>query len=265
MTNSTLRRVKLIYKIILSLLLITCGILLMFGCVKIYQLGDRPFTTENIANAFGKIRIPIYITLAAIVGGIVLWLCFPDERKKQKNTMSPLALAARLEARIDRERCDSTLLATIQREKVFRRRINFIVALSCIEILLPAAVYIMKFDAASKTFAHFDMEYNAAIIAACVWLMPALCIIAGFMMLRSHLEHSSAKLQLEAVKTALAAQGKALPVEKAAVKKTRTLLIVRIIVFVAAVAMIVAGVANGGMADVLAKAIAICTECIGLG
>ena len=33
----------------------------------------------------------------------------------------------------------------------------------------------------------------------------------------------------------------------------------------AAVALVVLGIFNGGMGDVLAKAVKICTECIGLG
>ncbi len=40
---------------------------------------------------------------------------------------------------------------------------------------------------------------------------------------------------------------------------------VRILLAAAAMALIVAGVLNGGMYDVLVKAINICTECIGLG
>ena len=39
----------------------------------------------------------------------------------------------------------------------------------------------------------------------------------------------------------------------------------RLVVFCAAVALIVVGVLNGGVGDVLMKAINICTECIGLG
>jgi hypothetical protein len=40
---------------------------------------------------------------------------------------------------------------------------------------------------------------------------------------------------------------------------------VRVVVFAVGVAFIVLGIRNGGMADVLGKAIRICTECIGLG
>ena len=43
------------------------------------------------------------------------------------------------------------------------------------------------------------------------------------------------------------------------------LLAARLAVLAAAIVLIVLGVLNGGMADVLGKAINICTECIGLG
>ena len=40
---------------------------------------------------------------------------------------------------------------------------------------------------------------------------------------------------------------------------------IRTAVFAAAVLLIIAGIANGSVQDVLAKAISICTECVGLG
>ena len=40
---------------------------------------------------------------------------------------------------------------------------------------------------------------------------------------------------------------------------------VRIALYILAAVMIVHGIRNGGMQDVLIKAINICTECIGLG
>jgi hypothetical protein len=48
-------------------------------------------------------------------------------------------------------------------------------------------------------------------------------------------------------------------------KKVDYLLIAKIGISICAVALVILGVFNGGMADVLGKAIKICTECIGLG
>ena len=47
--------------------------------------------------------------------------------------------------------------------------------------------------------------------------------------------------------------------------RNRKAMVIRIILLAAAAAMIVAGVLNGSMKDVLIKAINLCTECIGLG
>ena len=42
-------------------------------------------------------------------------------------------------------------------------------------------------------------------------------------------------------------------------------LYLRTAIIVLAVALIIAGILNGGLEDVLAKGAAICTECVGLG
>ena len=47
--------------------------------------------------------------------------------------------------------------------------------------------------------------------------------------------------------------------------RERTAAVVRMVLLAAALAMILAGVLNGGMRDVLIKAINLCTECVGLG
>lgn len=53
--------------------------------------------------------------------------------------------------------------------------------------------------------------------------------------------------------------------ESQKVRNSRTLWITRGILFVAAVAMIIIGVANGETRTVLQKAVNICLECIGIG
>ena len=54
----------------------------------------------------------------------------------------------------------------------------------------------------------------------------------------------------------------ALPAKKTSPKKIKW---IRIIIGLAAVCMIIAGIFNGSLRDVLIKAINICSECIGLG
>ena len=46
--------------------------------------------------------------------------------------------------------------------------------------------------------------------------------------------------------------------------KTR-IAVARVVLLAVAIAMIAAGIANGGMRDALTKAVYICMECVGLG
>ena len=45
----------------------------------------------------------------------------------------------------------------------------------------------------------------------------------------------------------------------------KKLTVLRLLLFFAAAALIILGTGNGGAADVLAKAVRVCAECIGLG
>ena len=82
-----------------------------------------------------------------------------------------------------------------------------------------------------------------------------------------YVESASIERQIGLVKAAIAESSASL--SKVAPKNRKSYskitLCIRVTLAVLALAFIVAGILNGGMADVLAKAIAICTECIGLG
>ena len=51
MSEKTIRTIRLVYGVVLSALLVMAGVLLITGCVSIYQSGPRPFTPESIAAA----------------------------------------------------------------------------------------------------------------------------------------------------------------------------------------------------------------------
>lgn len=259
MSTTIIKRIKTLYAAVLSACLVATGILLMIACVRIYRIGDRPFTTENIADAFSRIRPIVLVTLALTAVGILLWLFLPSEKKKNKGAMPAKALAARLERKLSPDTCPVPILASIALEKRYRKILRIVTAIACVEAFVPALVYVLNFD-------HFTMDYNSNIITACMWLLPGALISLGMCLTASFLMSASEQAQLEDVKRGIAARGKTdAPIEEPVRKSGKGLLIVRIAVFAIAVAMIVMGVLNDGMADVLAKAINICTECIGLG
>jgi hypothetical protein len=72
--------------------------------------------------------------------------------------------------------------------------------------------------------------------------------------------------ELEITKKVLGVSKKTPSSEQKSDKKCKILLnILRGVIVAVAVIFIAIGITNGGMADVLGKAIRICTECIGLG
>ena len=97
---------------------------------------------------------------------------------------------------------------------------------------------------------------HARQIAWAFWLWLALLTAAALACLR----HPQDARALPGMKSA----PKRLP-EPFAAQDTRSPRLTRCFLLAAAIALIALGVLNGGMRDVLVKAINICTECIGLG
>ena len=91
MTNNKALRLRRIYKILLTVSIITAGILLIIGCASIY-FSDKGYSREIVANTFSIIYIPICISLALIIGDIILEFVSPTTpnaktfNKKADNT-----------------------------------------------------------------------------------------------------------------------------------------------------------------------------------
>ena len=118
------------------------------------------------------------------------------------------------------------------------------------ENLTEAGVRIMDIYSPAVIVRH------ARQIAWAFWLWLALLTAAALACLR----HPQDARALPGMKSA----PKRLP-EPFAAQDTRSPRLTRCFLLAAAIALIALGVLNGGMRDVLVKAINICTECIGLG
>ena len=260
MSEQTKKKIKLIYTSLLSVLLIITGILLVAACVSIYRLGDRPFTVENISNAFSKIAIPVWITVGAVVVGAVLALVFPEKERRLKAKSERKVTLSRMLCRLDRESTPYELISKIEKEENLRKSLRISAICLSVIALIPALIY-------SLNLKNFTADYNVSVIAACTLLLPCSLIAAGIFVVYLFLEDASYLREIDIVKTALAEHG-AKPSEKKDMTEPdhrRTVWGLRIAIAAVSLVFIVLGILNGGMADVLAKAAAICTECIGLG
>ena len=260
MSKKTLQSIRLIYGIVLSLMLIATGILLMIACVNIYKIGNRPFTVANISKAFAKIAIPVWSTVALAVIGLIAMPFWPDEKRHVKAIKEKKSTLALLQKKLNVDACDQNTLALIKKEQ----KTHTVLQISAIAIVcavaIPAVIYAFNFN-------NYSADYNASVIAACLWILPCSFVAMGVAIAFMYLENASVERQIGYVKSAIAQSKTVSPAVQGETSSRHKNLVlgIRIALLIAAIALIIAGILNGGMADVLAKAVNICTECIGLG
>ena len=252
MSNKTAKLIRMIYGIALSVLLIVTGVLLMVSCVNIYKIGDRPFTVENISNAFGKIAILVYITLGVVVIGVIMLPFIPTEKSKLKAIKDERTTLARLQSRFIPEECAPSLLASIKKEKTLRFVMKTVTAVLCVALAIPCLIYAFNRDSAPVSATLNTVVASFIAIVLCIAL--------------TYIEKHSIKRETEHVKSAIASQKSVAPLSKKPKKSYKSLVLgIRITIAILALVFIVAGVFNNGMTEVLSKAVIICQECIGIG
>ena len=134
--------------------------------------------------------------------------------------------------------------------------INIVVLCICAIMSLGYLLNVKHFDSSG------DLTKQA--IDMGIHLLPWVIIAFGSMIGTTIYEEISSKKSIELVKLVIKNNGKKEAV-KYENKNTKTLNIIRGVLVGVALILIVVGIFDGGAADVLQKAINICTECIGLG
>ncbi|MBQ7378040.1 MAG: hypothetical protein IJW71_06980 [Clostridia bacterium] len=334
MTQEKIKRIHLIYGIVLSVLLVAVAISLIVACFLIYNHGDSPFTRERIAEYWQYVCIPVYVCIAAIIGAFVLRIALPiKEEKTVKGEIDPKLTLARLYRRFDASACRPALLETIRKQRLFRTVVKAVSAVLCVACFAVSTVFLFLPN-------HIGTDMTTDLLT----LLFVVCSVMDAMLVcfaASMLEKMSLRAETQALKLALS-QGASLPTpreeseqERAWAKwgkgvakvfaatasalgailfimivmfacgytvsdhlvgviflsayavvlmalvyalyfgifadrpenqwKPRVLLLVRILILALALTFILLGVFNGGMRDVLQKAIRICSECIGIG
>lgn len=264
MSDKAKKRLHLIYGVILSVLIVAVGICFMVSCVSIYRLGESPFTYESIGAHFRYIAIPTYVCLAAILGGIVISLACPLTPARLRGGAETKTAIARLSRRVDTAACDPDLMGRIRAQRTLRRVLCIVAAVLCAAMAIVCLVYLCN-------PVHFDMEnINGDVINSMKLVLPCTAVGLAICTIVSLWGKRSLLAELALVKQAVAASPLPKDAEVPTIKTKKSLSpkavwMIRGAIAAVAVTFIVLGVFNGGMADVLGKAIRICTECIGLG
>ena len=256
MTLNQAKRIRRIYGIILSISIAAAGICLIAACVGIYRAGDHTFTREAVAQAFRPISLPVYLCLGLTVLSFPLDWWLPKEDAKLRAGKQDKAVLRRLREKTDLSGIDEALRAQILAEEAGRRGRSRIQALTLLLSAVVFGIYILTGD-------RFLLpDINSSMVKAMCVLLPCLAAIFGWALYAARRNAASVSKEIELMKQAHAQapkEAEAAPAEK----KDRKVL--RGIILALAVAILIFGYFSGGYADVLTKAINICTECVGLG
>lgn len=263
MTQQSKKTVHLIYGICLSAQAVLAGICFMAACCYIYYSGvanDAPqiYTPDIVAETFRLIAIPVYLFLALVIGGIILQLVLPLERKKvlpEKNL--PLILS-RLQAKTDLPLCETSLQESIRGEQNQRRLLCILSA-----ILLSIGSVIFLVFACNGN--NWGGNSTPVMVTAMYLMIGCLSMPLAFTIYTAYFNRKSLQREIDLMKMASVQAPKA--AEKAEPKAPHRFLMpgIQAAMLVAGVLLVILGACNGGTVDILSKAVAICTECVGLG
>ena len=252
---SKAKAIHLIYGCIVSVLVILLGAALIESSLHIYHsdpTGD-PYNPQSIAAHYRNIAVWVYVTLGAIAGGAVLKLVLPVDREKThpiRYDWQIMQKAARKAGPLSAE-----LAYGVRKEVILRSLITAGCVVFFVGLMVYPALYLFL-------WANFTVE-NATqdILKASLLVLIPSVIGLGVCHLCSTLICKSLRRQTAIYKSASGGAASPLPVKN----HKSAIIAIRCVIAVVAIVFITLGTFNGSAKDVLAKAVKICTECIGLG
>lgn len=260
-------KIRRIYAIILSVFIVAMGIALICVAADIYYSGEGPgkiYSREIVGHRLKMSAIPLLFLLAAIIAGAI----FPAFETKAKRTSEETL--KKLQRRMPASGLTEEFTAA---QNAYRKMRLVKIAVWCSALAVAFAcaiaslVFLLDTASAAESSLRGDMLKLVKVILPCT-----LAAVAGFIA-ASFTNGYCSKKQLAYLKTMirLGSRETALPKELEFLDRAKkyashdiTLWAVRGIVLILSVTFIIVGALNGGAANVLGKAIQICSECIGL-
>jgi len=253
-------------KIYLALQVVVCialVVLLSVSAIGIYQEGivrkaehpmESVYTPENVAGKFAPIAPLFFAGLGLMIAGLVLGA-------KDENAEKPVK-----DAEISRDLIVSRVAqpsAEMTAEHNRQKKLKWLGWGLFSLCMVPILVFLLN----PAHFPEADPEsmFYGLLRVFLPWAAVGLGALAvtGLLREKSVLrETKAAQEQMKAEKAGKTANAAADVPAVSPSSKTR---IAQVILLIAAVTCILAGILNGSAMDVLYKAITICTECVGLG
>ena len=253
-------RAARVMRILLTAATIAVCLLLCWQAIDIYLTGNSPdnfsapgvriapvYSREIVGERLAAISPALFAYLALVVAGLALQAAGGEPKQP-----SPFRAEDRLRAL--RGRVTQT---PVEAQAEQRRRRNVWLAAGAVILLCAvlAGTYLLN----AGNFSSLDLEsvVGRMMLHVSPWVALALAAAAAAAVFSGR----SVLREVEILRSAPQEN----PPSAAPAERGHALPALRIALYAAAVILIVLGVMNGGLWDVLVKAVNICTECIGLG
>lgn len=257
MTNSKYGR--LIY-IATSIFIVLLGVAFIVCCAHLFFTGgDQPYTREIVGKYLLGLLAPSVVTAALVVFGFVSSK-YDSSKKNDEAKRTNADILSAMAPRFELEKLDDDTKKAVAAER--RKRTLLEIAAYVVSAILAALALVLILGA------EFTVDnLNGDVVAALAFVLPLSAGAVAVHILKACLTEQSAEKEIQLLKDAVKAGFKPSKAENLVETEgeRKTVLVVKIAVIAVGLVFILLGTLNGGMSDVLAKAVKICTECIGLG
>ncbi len=244
-----------------SAALVLLGLLFIISAVHLFLIGgDRPYTRERAGDYLLPLIPSAAITAALVVFGAIL--SYIDRSSAPETSRrSSLERLRGYKARFEGIGIPEQESAVVKKESRRRLLINILAFSLSALLALGAFVYVI-------CFAEFTVgELSSNVLSAFSVALPLLIISVGIHIPKAYLLNKSAEVEYDALRSTLTKGVRISPPKapRSFAGEDKLILGIKLGALAVAVIFVAVGIINGGMEDVLGKAVKICTECIGLG
>lgn len=239
---------------------ILLGILFIVCCAHLFFTGgEQPYSRQRVGDYLIILAVPSFITLALVIFGIV-YNAVGNHITSESTARTSSEMLESFTKKFDPKDFPEDVRAKSNAERDKRQVYSWLASDASFLLVLLAILYV-------DLFTSFTIDnLNGDVIRALAGVLPLTVCAVAVHIPKAYLIETSCQRELDILKASIKANGAPSSIEKVDnVKNIDYALIARYVIVGAAVALVILGIFNGGMGDVLEKAVKICTECIGLG
>lgn len=268
MNQTKTELVRRIYTIVLGVFIVAMGIALICVAADIYYSGEgsgKIYTRAIVSAKLKQVAIPLLVLIATIIAGALFPLVETKTKRPIEETLKKLQ--RRMPASGEGEK-----FAEAKKSYDTIKIVRLVIWCGALALALACAIASLVYLATATNSAGGNLKnFMSGLVKTvlpCTIAALAGCIASSYTngyLAKEQTDRLKTMIRYGSRETLLPKEIELLDTAKKIVSHESTLWTVRGMALAIGIAFVIVGILNGGATDVLAKAIGICLECIGLG